>query len=775
MLSVSPAIGFSKVTTKEINMLTELIGFYHDVGKYMDFFQEYLLQKNNSVLKNHAHISACFLFNLLKQKISGNTEEIDTMCLNFLAYLVVRLHHGNLSLYGLFKEGSENWGQLKRQAENMINNADKILVDFPEKMRMTSNDFIACLDIEALQKDRLFSLMPQFLKTRAKSEEWFFILVYLFSVLIDADKLNSAGIKKKKSNIVSHEKVVEYIKKKQNNNFVINNKREQARKTIIDTIVSMSDKEIINTKIFTLTAPTGIGKTLAALESALLLRERLAVLANYKPRIIAAIPFINIIEQTKDDYINILGNELKVLINHQLADIAGQCTREFEDEGSLEKILLELESWEADVILTTFVQLFHSIFSASNRALKKLNKIAGSIIILDEIQSLPEKYLPLIGATIQKLAEYYGTKFILMTATQPKIIEFGDLLLQGQKRESKVVELLSDNERYFRDLRRTKFIPILDKKMTTDEFIALLKEKWDRKSSVLVVVNTIKRSIEIYNKIAEEVCFQCPVLYLSTNIIPLKRREVISEAKNLLAMKVPFLMVSTQTIEAGVDLDFDMAFRDLAPLESVVQTAGRVNREGKKGDYLPVYIVEIASDNSYVYGLHNLTKTREYFKGKNEIPETAYRELINTYYLQALENGVAEESRTIWEEGILKLDFSRIMEFKLIENTGEIADVFVEWDNCATGLADAYEKLVKSFYENDENIFVKKAQLKSILAKMSMYMIQVRISRIKKNLPVPFSARNGVNATFYWIPPGQIKDYYDEYTGFRDEAGLAFL
>ena len=134
--------------------------------------------------------------------------------------------------------------------------------------------------------------------------------------------------------------------------------------------------------------------------------------------------------------------------------------------------MLEVESWEGDVILTTFVQLFQSIFTGNNRLLKKVNKLAGSIIIIDEAQAVPEGYMPLIGAALQKIAEHYGTRFILMTATQPKLLEFGTLLNPDGKK-IKPVTLLPGFEQYFLELKRTKLIPLLDRKLNNEQFIEL--------------------------------------------------------------------------------------------------------------------------------------------------------------------------------------------------------------------------------------------------------------------------------------------------------------
>ncbi|HHY91176.1 MAG TPA: CRISPR-associated helicase Cas3', partial [Clostridiales bacterium] len=451
-----------------------------------------------------------------------------------------------------------------------------------------------------------------------------------------------------------------------------------------------------------------------------------------------------------------------------------------------------------------FVQLFQSIFSNRNKSLKKINKLAGSIVILDEAQAIPEKYMALIGATLQKIGEYYGTRFVLMTATQPKLLEFGDLILKRNHEELGMKkELLIRHEEYFKDLDRTKFVPIFEEeKINTGKFLEIFMDKWEKDKSALIVVNTISRSIQVYQELKKhlgEQGIRVPVYYLSTNIIPRRRRQVIEEVGELLSLNKPVILVSTQTIEAGVDLDFDMAFRDFAPIDSLIQTAGRVNREGKKGKHLPVYIVEFEKDNHYVYELFDRQSTKILLKDREEILESEYGTLAEKYYDAALKRGDIDESMRIWEEGILKLQFDVLQEFKLIDNIGEVCDIFVEdGSERATDLANAYEALLKyeeEFYYDlskifDENIakkytgkldaFERKALLKLISAKMRDYIIQARISKVRNNSPVPFNARGDASSSLYssslyWIPPGQLEQYYDKETGFISDNGDAFI
>jgi CRISPR-associated endonuclease/helicase Cas3 len=796
--SISKAVRFKPFSHHTINDLCYWINYFHDLGKYTGYFQLYLQTGKESEFKNHAHISALYLYSFLQKRMGIKDFKSEENALAFIAYLCVRFHHGNLNLKGLFDIANQNrrLRELQHQVEDMKGKIPSILKDSGLEKVVSVKDFRDYGNVQNWQDNSKLHLMQKYIATRLKNEKWFFILVYLFSLLIDADKMDSAELKKEKTKPLKPTAVEEYLKNmirtSKKNDFTA--KRQAVRQTIINVLKNLSDEEVSEQYFFTLTAPTGTGKTLASLEAAVYLQHRLKEISHnaYIPRIITAIPFINIIEQTRLVYEQVIEDSATIITHHQLSDLTIKSDNR--EEITIDKKLLEVEAWEGDVILTTFVQLFHSIFTGKNRSLKKFNKLAGSIVILDEVQSLPERYIPLIAATLASISKYFRTRFILMTATQPRLLESANKILP----ENPVsLELLPDNSVYFQELKRTRFIPCLNEKLNTQQFIEFFMTKWQREKAALIVVNTIKRSIDIFNFLNKNLATEHPqvkLLYLSTNIIPKQREAVINEAEHYLKNKKPLVMVSTQSIEAGVDLDFDLGFRDLAPLTSLVQTAGRINREGGKGEYIPVYIVQIESDHSYVYKLHNLADTKELLAKYTEIPETEYQNLINEYYTRVQNRPLPSESKNIWSEGILGLDFEEIESFRLIENIGEVIDVFVEYDNEASAIADAYEDLIsgketinKQLFAGliDESmltklnsrpsIYERKTLLRIIRGKMNRYVVQIRLSRTKDNIPVEFAARNGLKSELFWIPPGQIDDYYDHQTGFKDEKGGAYI
>lgn len=800
---ILPCVKFDEIDNLILKEAIYWMGYTHDIGKYSTYFQNYLIYDKDSKLKEHAHISACYAYNLLNSFLSHeikNTSIINQFI--FFCYLSIRLHHTSLRMEKLFNKNV--WDKVEKLEKHLKSKREEIFKDLMLPNTSNANQFISFFDIKRLKNNKKYmEYIPLMLNNgRISDPKWYFLIIYLFSILIDIDKLDSAYVVPHEVKLISHEFVSKYLKA------IINNfnkektdlikRREEARISMLKVIDRLNDEEIKQIKFFTLTAPTGIGKTLSSLQCALKLQERIKKIEGYTPRIITAIPFINIIEQNAKEYEKVISDKAKVIVHHRLSDLSSKISSY--KETPVDKALLETESWDADVILTTFVQFFHSLFTNKNKPLKKINKIAGSIVILDEIQSLPEEYMPLIGATLYMIAKYYGTRFILMTATQPKILDFGEKLLLEKNTNInfncyKKIELLPDNQKYFNQLNRTKFIPILDKRISSQEFLNIFFEKWQVNKSALIVVNTIKRSIEIYNELKkklEELGYSVPVYYLSTNIIPKNRKKVIDEVRNIIKANKQVILVSTQTIEAGVDLDFDIGFRDFAPLDSLVQTAGRINREGKKGLYCPVYIVQLEKDNHYIYNLSHRESTLKLLKTNKEIKEDEYKKLIEKYYDSALDRGISDKSHSIWDKGIIKLDFEALKEFKLINNIDDIVDVFIEYDEIASNLADAYEALLKyedyfdydldlvlgEKYKNIKgklNFFQRKALIRILVAKMNDYIIQIRKSRILKNKPIEFSARSGVESQLYWVPKEQISQYYNDETGFIDESGESFI
>lgn len=322
---------------------------------------------------------------------------------------------------------------------------------------------------------------------------------------------------------------------------------------------------------FRLTMPTGGGKTLTSLGFAL---RHAALHSGTKERpqmrrVIYGVPFTTIIEQTAQEFRNVLGS-INVLEHHSNLEFKDR--PEYEAPQAPDPLRLATENWDAPVIVTTTVQLFQeTLFGNRTAQLRKLHNVAGSIIVLDEAQSLPTHRLTPILEALRELVARYHVSVVFCTATQPALDDFPS--------QQSALELIDDPAHYFRELQRVDYdLKRLNQPMTPQALGQELQQ--DENERVLCIVNTKKLAQEIYQALGDAPHH----FHLSTNMCPHHRREVLHIIRQRLDAKLPCRVISTQLIEAGVDVDFPRVYRALGPLEAIVQAAGRCNREGKLTD-----------------------------------------------------------------------------------------------------------------------------------------------------------------------------------------------
>ena len=498
-------------------------GLWHDIGKFDPEFQRYLSGERN---RGPDHKGAGT--KLACQHLGP-------------AGLIVQGHHGGL------KAGAELAGWLAEKGESeaaiqALESARRAIPGLEPGNRVKPPDFAA--------------------KDPIKAEMW---TRMVFSAVVDADFLDTEHhFNPRRTTARGSEPTLEQLWERfqachrqatEGATGTVNRIRQEVYEACLDAAKTAPG-------IFRLTVPTGGGKTLSAMGFAL----RHANAYGLK-RVIVAAPYMSITQQTASVYREFLeecpddGSPV-VLEHHSMAEPED----DEEYEGHKVWHRLAAENWDSPVVVTTTVQLFQSLFSNRTSATRKLHRMARSVIILDEAQTLPTKLLTPILHALRDLAENYGTTVVLSTATQPafqSIKAFDDI---------PYTEIVPDFQKHFQILKRVNYDWKTASPMPWEEVAETLRES----PQALAVVNTKGDALKLLAALGDDTA-----LHLSTFLCGRHRQRVIQEIRDRLATGQACRVISTQVVEAGVDLDFPMVMRAIGPLDSIIQAAGRCNRSGR--------------------------------------------------------------------------------------------------------------------------------------------------------------------------------------------------
>lgn len=517
-----------KFNNKEMG---KIIGLAHDIGKYSNEFQKRLQGSTERV--DHSTAGAQLLMELYGEFLG-----------KIFSYGIIGHHGGLKDYYGTHGNGSNIEERLKKDVFAYDNYSKEII--FPDSV---------VPNIQNLLKSQMnFSLS--------------FYIRMLFSCLVDADFLDTERYinieKSEKRGInISIETLMDKLFKglesmKEGKELT---KINQIRNEVLEDCLKAVEHE---PGLFTLTVPTGGGKTLSSAAFALKHAKKYGL-----ERIIYVIPFTSIIEQNANVFRDFLGDEV-ILEHHSNVDYSD----EFGDENhekSLqeERWRLASENWNMPFIVTTSVQFFESLYHHKTSRCRKLHNLAKSVIIVDEAQSIPVDYFKLCLEGLKELSRSYSSTVVLCTATQPYIEQF----FIGEEAPK---EIISRPLKLFEECKRVDVFYLNN--ISDYELSKRLQDN----EKALCIVNTKKHAHLLYKNISK-ICGE-GVYHLSTHMYPAHRKKILEEIRKRLNTEERCLVISTSLIEAGVDISFPYVYRSLTGIDSIAQAAGRCNREGESED-----------------------------------------------------------------------------------------------------------------------------------------------------------------------------------------------
>ena len=538
-------------------------------------------------------------------------------------------HHAGLPNYGSFQDGGFESTLMGR-------------------MKKTLKDYSAYQD--EIEIPKVTTVPIAYGETKNPDFSLSVFIRMLYSCLVDADFLDTEAFMKKgeikrdtgESIEILLQKLEKYVSKWLLNKEIntVNGRRTE----ILRNCLEAGKRE---KGLFRLTVPTGGGKTVASLAFAL----RHAV-HNNMDRIIYVIPYTSIIEQNAQIFRSILGDE-NVLESH--------CNVDYGDSEEWNPMKLAAENWDKPVVVTTNVQFFESLFGNKSSKCRKLHNIANSVVIFDEVQMLPADYLKPCIAMIEELVSSFGVSAVLCTATQPALQPFFQSGISAY-------ELCPRMEEQFAFFKRTTFQNL--NKISEEDLI----EKLSGEYQALCIVNTKKKAQALYKALKGQ-----GVFHLSTSMYPKHRKRVLEEVRRCLNNGQRCLVLSTSLVEAGVDLDFQSVYRQLAGIDSVIQAAGRCNREGKRSpEESNVYVFRF-EEQERILGQRKQIEAAKTLVSEGK--DISALETIEEYFkfLYHLKSSELDKKNIMAQFKGIKCNFPKVAEdFKMIENDTKTVFIPIE-------------------------------------------------------------------------------------------------
>lgn len=808
---------------ESLRVVIETLGYVHDLGKATTFFQEYLLHDRSpeyEAYRYHAPIGSFAAYYAL------DVQGFDTeTCL--AGFTAVAKHHGRLPDIADYvhtrahrREGvsaadmnsaEQQQTAIATQIQDIDDHAEALATEVFDLATDGNGDWnsfyrgFGTLLAEVADTVATTGTVPGVARD-ALSESCYGLVLQCWSSLVLADKTSAAGADNDLATYAAGSpplnRLDEHVANIEDDASTdpngarserLNHHRSRARESVLDNTRAFADA---GGGVATLTLPTGMGKTLTGLSAAFDLRDRLD-----GERVIYALPFTSIIDQVVDEIEDIYDTDTTgrlLTAHHHLAETV---IRDEEDEekadrnDDIEGMLAE--SWRAGLTVTTFVQLFESLAGPGNRQSMKLPALRNSVVVLDEPQSLPLDWWKLVPRLVSVLTEQYGATVIAMTATQPELFEERTELVDDPESYFAAVERV----RYELDPSTERYIDDQSSPKTYDDAADALGESLDGGESALAVCNTIDSARELTERVSESTQVDVAaaytdeldeagdvdsldaaavadrvvergddaLLHLSTRLRPTDRLVLIETAKRLTERGYPLITISTQLVEAGVDISFDRVYRDLAPIDSVVQAAGRCNRSFERSrGHVTVWWLDAPGEQAktpaeavYNRGASLLpvaASTLDSVRGeKGTLSEMdVARDAVSRYYRRL--HGEKDVGRQVYADYVDEARVDELGRLSLIDHR-RAADVFVCRTDTERDLAERLREAARTY--DFETLRRLLDETKPFRVSVPYYREDSETAEAIRGLPTLIDEEG-----IYQLDVRQHRSHFDDTTGF---------
>ncbi len=734
----------------------------HDVGKATEFFQQYLYGASTPQdLRRHAELGAVWLLEILHSSDSANAVRASPLE-RALAFAFVLRHHGRLGdllddltlhpatperisrqLAGMDVEGLRQW----------LAECTTLCARTPAPLLGT----FTALRVQAMQELRG-------VRDDGQAITRFQMALQSFGRLIDADRDSAAGLPDNHAggsarltvdNLATYRATLVSAASAAPNLLGVRERVYQS------SVLKAEAADTTSGRLWSLTVPTGAGKTLAAMGWALRRRAARLNAGMPCPPIIYALPFTAIIDQTASVLrevwqVNDVG-DATLAVHHHLADTDHHIANGREESLARQWV----EAWQADVVCTTFVQVVNAMFHGTCADARRLHRLAGSILILDEVQAFPAELWPVLRGGLKSLSANLGTDILLVTATQPALFTDQDRIEIGPGDPTANGRDLLDRYDVSIDIGRRTTVEELAERVASDVVTQ------DRKTC-LVIANTVREALELYRRLhdAKEATYQ--LFHLSTNLRPKDRERILAAIRRC---RAPHILVATQVVEAGVDLSFELVYRALAPLDSVVQAAGRCNRHGLGDQRGLVHLIDVDGNSGVaVYGQVHMALARDLLTwavsahGVTLLREPQMRALVTRYFTE-LNARISGDRAAKVLEAVRMLQFAALRgegndpdraekRVHLIEDQLDRVPHFIEADQSDSHV---WTQLVSALEIND--LGLRRRRLRSLRSQVGQRIVEVP----RKHAAGVPDERTGV----VHLPRAASPAHYDIETGWR--------